>query len=56
MPDTDEVFHLANEATVTLRTLADRLRTGADPAMVAAQADADADTLLRALAATREQD
>ena len=53
MADIDEVFHIANEATVTLRNLADRLRTGGDPTLVAAQADADADMLLEALALTR---
>lgn len=53
MSNYDDAFHIANEATVTLRNLADRLRSGAEPSIVAAQADSDAEMLLAALAASR---
>jgi hypothetical protein len=51
MADTDQIFHIANEATVTLRNLARRLREGADVNIVADQADEDADSLFKALQA-----
>ena len=53
MATVDESLALVVEARVTLMNLAYSLRTGQDPELVAAQADADATTLELALAALR---
>lgn len=53
MYDPEQAFHLATEASVTLRKLADHLRSGYDPSDVADQAESDAATLQAAVAAAR---